>query len=92
MFENFKKMFTRLLQEGKDSLSSTRFSFLFSVLVSNISIFGCWLILSCISNTILPIPESVVVLYGLANGLSFSGKVFQRWIEGKNEKEIVEKK
>lgn len=79
------KIFQRLLQSGKDSLSSVRLAFLYSVFISNLLIFGCWIYLSISSFQMIPIPESVLVFYALANGISTGGKIWQKFLEGKDK-------
>jgi len=79
-----KDTFLLLLKDGPGSLSSTRFAFLCTVLFSNIILFGLWLGLSIYSCQLMPIPESVIILYSLANGMSLTGKVIQKYLEGKS--------
>ena len=67
-----------LLSPDEKSMSSMRFSFLLSVIISNLTIFGLWFVLSIIKGELLVIPESVFILYGSANGLSISGKIIQK--------------
>jgi len=72
-----------LLKENDNSKywSSTRLAFLFTVAISNITIFGLWLGLSLYENTLVSIPESVLVLYSIANGLGIGGKLLQKPLE-----------
>lgn len=82
-----KKMglFDSLLSKNGNSMSSIRFVLLLSVILSNSVIFLIWLVLSLINMTMVDIPESVLYLYALANGLSLTGKVVQRQIELKEK-------
>ena len=64
--------------------SSARFAFLVSVIISNLAIFGIWVGLSIINNVVMPIDASVLTLYGLANGISFTGKLIQKNMESKD--------
>ena len=61
--------------------SATRFAFLFAVILSNLCIFGLWVVMCILKQDILPIDNSVVVLYAVANGISFGGKVIQKNME-----------
>lgn len=67
------------------NLSSQRAAFLLSVVISNLAIFGVWIVLSYINKTIVPINESILVLYGLANGISVTSKLIQTKLEDKNQ-------
>ena len=78
-----KNFLISLVSCDPTSISSTRFAFLLSVLLSNFIIFGSWLGLSIYFGKLLEIPESVIILYGIANGISVTGKMFQNWVEGK---------
>ena len=81
-----------LLKDSPDSLSSTRFAFLFSVIVSNISIFGICIGLCIWVGEILPIPDSILLLYCLGNSISFGGKVLQKFFEGNNALKLEQNK
>jgi len=70
-----------LLSNHPDSLSSTRFSFLLCVIISNLSIFLVWSYMSILEGHMVDIPESVIILYCLANGIIYTGKLFQKNIE-----------
>jgi hypothetical protein len=78
-------LFNSLLSKNGNSMSSIRFVLLLSVILSNSVIFLIWLVLSLINMTMVDIPESVLYLYALANGLSLTGKVVQRQIELKEK-------
>ena len=54
-----------------------------AVILSNFVIFGVWIGLSIYFGKLLEIPQSVIILYGIANGIFVTGKTFQNWIEGK---------
>lgn len=94
MKEKIFKKLSSLLKEkdSSENWSSTRLAFLLSVFISNFLIFGLWLGLSIKSNSILAIPESVLVLYAVANGLSFGGKQIQKMFERAKIGTKVEKK
>jgi hypothetical protein len=72
-----------LLKNGSERWSSIRFAFLLSVIFSNIVIFGIWATLSIMSLQMIIIPESVLILYCLANGIATTGKIWQKNIETK---------
>lgn len=70
-----------IFKNGSDRWSSMRFAFILSVIISNNIIFGAWIGLSFMKHKLVEIPESVLVLYALANGISYAGKTTQRYIE-----------
>jgi ABC-type siderophore export system fused ATPase/permease subunit len=76
---------TSLLKDKGDNLSSTRFAFLLSVIISNIMIFGVWAYLSITSHLMVPFPESVIVIFSLANAITYSGKLYQKTLENKED-------
>jgi len=78
-----KNFLISLVSSDPTSVSSTRFAFLLAVILSNFVIFGVWIGLSLYFGKLLEIPESVIILYGIANGISVTGKMFQNWVEGK---------
>jgi len=83
----FTKLLTKLsgmLQNAGPRWSSTRFAFILAVILSNFIIFGLWLGLSINQQELLPIDNSILILYGLANGISFGGKLIAKPMEGKN--------
>lgn len=73
-----------LFKDGKDHLwSSTRFAFIITVILSNLSFWGVWIGLSVYRHELQPIPDSVVVIYCLANGIASSLKLIQKPMESK---------
>ena len=72
-----------MFKNGGKNWSSVRFGFILCVIISNLCFWGVWTVLCIYDNTIQPIPESVIVLYSLANGISFAGKIFQKNTENK---------
>ena len=64
-----KNFFISLVSSDPTSISSTRFAFLLSVLLSNFIIFGSWLGLSIYFGKLLEIPESVIILYGIEEAI-----------------------
>lgn len=79
-----------LLASGPISLSSMRFTLLISVLISNLVIFTAWCWLSIRTNSMYNIPDSVLYLYTLSNGLPLTGKVVQKHIERLSERGCYE--
>jgi hypothetical protein len=82
---NMKKILSRLsslLKDGSDEhWSSTRFILLFTVLVSNICIFGAWVFVSISQKHLASISSELITIYSLANGITLTGKVVQKWRE-----------
>ena len=72
-----------LFKNGGEHWSSTRFAFVLAVVISNFVVFGTWLGLSIAAGTLLPIDTSIIVLYGLANGISSATKLVQNPMEKK---------
>ena len=70
---------------GIDSWSSNRFAYLFTVIISNLSIFGVWIGLSIASGSLIDINWAVLTLYGMANGLTITSKLISKKMETKNE-------
>jgi hypothetical protein len=73
-----------LFKNGGTNWSSVRFSFIVTVIISNICFWGIWTGLSIFQNTILTIPESVIVIYCLANGIAVGSKLVQKPMEHKD--------
>jgi len=86
IFDRLLHNFSDLLKNGSKRWSSLRFAFLLSVVISNLAVFGVWVGLSIASNIMLSIPESVIVLYCAANGISLTGKLVQKPMEKKADK------
>lgn len=74
---------------GKDAWSSARFTFVFTVLLSNLIIFIALFALIIKEGKFPDVPEGVLWLYGVANGISFVGKVSQKFRETKVPREEV---
>jgi len=80
----FKKMSGMLQEHGpEDTWSSTRFAFIFSVILANVIIFVTWAVLSIKEGVMSDIPEGVIWMYALATGITFGGKVIQKFKEMK---------
>jgi len=85
MFQKILSNLSSLFKNGGKNWSSMRFAFMVAVLLSNFCFFGLWVGLSIKNNELMKVPESVIVLYALANGISYSGKLIQKPIEKKKD-------
>lgn len=74
-----------ILSDKPNSVSSSRVVFLCTATLSNIAIFFIWIFMCIKSGTMIDIPEGVIWLYAAANGVSFTGKVAQKFAEGKTK-------
>lgn len=63
--------------------SSNRFTFVFTVIVSNVVFWSLILYLSIANGSFPIIPDPIIYIYGMANGFAFTGKVAQRFSEVK---------
>jgi len=72
-----------LFKNGGVNWSSVRFAFLLAVILSNFSFWGVWVGLCIYKLTIMAIPESVIVIYCLANGIAVGSKLVQKPMEKK---------
>lgn len=81
------KKLSSLFYSGKYGTvwSALRFAFLFTVILSNVVILSVWTYLCFATKSVLDIPSGVIWIYGLANGISFTGKGAQKTIEEKSE-------
>ena len=70
-----------LMSDKVGTLSATRFSFVMCTFVSNLTVFLVWAGLSITQSKLVEIPESIIFLYCLANGITFTGKMVQKHIE-----------
>lgn len=70
-----------MLKNGGNNWSSVRFAFLLCVIFSNFSFWGIWSALSIYKGSMQTIPESLIVIYALANGISYVGKIGQKRME-----------
>jgi hypothetical protein len=77
-------MFRNLIDTAT-SLSSNRFAFLFTTIISNVVF---WLVWACIcgyQGKVVDVPPGVYIIYGLANGIVGLGKFGQNVAEIKAE-------
>lgn len=77
--------FIKSLISEDHAMSSVRFCLLFCFIISNTVIIVIWGCLSVYHGVLQTIPESVITLYCLANGISLTGKVVQKNIEVKKK-------
>ncbi len=82
MSEETKSFFSDMLKESCGCpVSMTRFISLFTILLSNIVMWGTWIIVCSWEGHMVDIPDGVVFVYAAANGLSMAGKVGQKFAE-----------
>jgi hypothetical protein len=74
--------FSGLLSES-GALSAQRFNFLATAAISNLVFWGVWATLCFHGSKILEIPDSIIVIYSLANGISMAGKLGQYGMQSK---------
>jgi hypothetical protein len=75
----FKRFETMLFEDGNDQMwSATRTAFIFTTLLSNITLWFGIVYLIIQSNTFPIIPDTIVVLYGVANSIASLTKVIQK--------------
>lgn len=77
-----------IISDKTGTLSATRVSFLMCTFISNMAVFLVWVFLSIAHSKMELIPESVIFLYCLANGITFTGKMVQKQIERSCKGEI----
>lgn len=78
-----------LFKDKGDGWSSNRAAFLYTVFISNILILGVWTGLSIYNKQLIVMPESIIVIYCLANGLVTASKLIQKPMETKKESDNV---
>lgn len=72
------KFFTMFYEDDSLWWSSMRFSFIFTMLLSNLCVWLTWLVISICEGKMVDIPQSVLALYGIANGIGFGSKLRQK--------------
>lgn len=72
------KFFTMFYEDDSEWWSSIRFGFIFMMLLSNLCVWLTWVAICAITGTMVSIPESVLGLYAIANGIGFGSKVRQK--------------
>lgn len=63
--------------------SSKRFTYLFTVLVSNIAFWIPFVIITWVTGNFPSVDMEIVYIYGMANGFAIGGKLIQRHEETK---------
>ena len=82
----FNKLISKLsslFKNGGSNWSSIRFAFIIAVILSNFAFWGIFTGLSIYKQEIQKIPESVIVIYCMANGIAVGGKLTQKTMEKK---------
>jgi len=82
--------YLKSLIDSTTSHSSGRFAFLLTIIISNISVWGTWIVVCLATSTVHDIPAGVAAIYGLANGIAFTGKVAAKSVENKDCEEKKE--
>jgi hypothetical protein len=76
MFTFFKNLI-----DTANSLSSNRFTFIFTTIISNIVFWATWAGICGYQGKVVDVPTGVYVIYGLANGIVGLGKFGQNITE-----------
>lgn len=75
-WEKFQTMF---IEDPADGFwSSNRVAFVFTMFISNIIMWGAILYLVIVNLAFPVIPESIIVIYGISNGVASVAKVWQK--------------
>lgn len=74
-WQRFQTMF---IEDDDEFWSSNRFAYVFTMLVSNIIMWGCVLLLVIINKEFPEIPQGVIFIYGISNGVASIAKVWQK--------------
>jgi hypothetical protein len=82
-FNDFKSFLMSLLSDSGPS--SQRFNLLISTLLSNISVFGIWVIMCFKKGDMIDVPEGVYWLYGIANGVAGTMMALKRGADLKSK-------
>ena len=73
-----------IFKDGTDDMwSSVRVVFIFTIVLSNLVLWGIWGGISIAKHQLQRIPQSVIVLYTSANGVTATTKIWQKKIEKK---------
>ena len=84
MSEGTKQFFLSMMKKNDNCpVSMTRFLSLFTIMMSNIAMWGTWLLICYLEGRMADIPDGVVYVYTAANGLTLTGKVAQKFAEKK---------
>jgi hypothetical protein len=82
-WEKLISKISSLFKNGGPNWSSIRFAFIVSVMLSNFAFWGIWTGLSIYNGEIQKVPESVIVIYCMANGIAVGSKLAQKPMEKK---------
>lgn len=74
----WSKFFTMFYEDDSEWWSSIRFGFIYMMLLSNFCVWLTWVTICVIKGEIVSIPESILGLYAIANGIGFGSKVRQK--------------
>lgn len=75
----WKKLESMVITNGeKSSWSSNRVAFLFTMILSNVIVWGAIVYLTLLNGAFPDIPQSIVIIYGAANGIASIAKVWQK--------------
>lgn len=75
----WQKLQTIFIEDGETGLwSSNRVSFIFTMFLSNVIMWGAILYLVIIDSAFPVIPESIIAIYGISNGVASLAKVWQK--------------
>ncbi len=70
---------TTFIENSETGLwSSNRISYIFTMFLSNLIMWGCILYLVVLNSAFPSIPESVIAIYGISNGVASIAKVWQK--------------
>lgn len=82
-----REMLYKLLDQAS-TLSSNRFAFLFTVIISNFAFWITWAFISSDKGVLADVPAGAYITYGLANGIIVAGKIGQNITENKKPVEL----
>jgi len=75
-WEKFQTMF---IEDASDGFwSSNRVAFIFTMFISNLVMWGCVLYLVMANSAFPEIPQGVIFIYGISNGVASIAKVWQK--------------
>lgn len=77
-----REMLYKLLDQAS-TLSSNRFAFIFTVIISNFAFWLTWAFVSSDKGALADVPAGVYITYGLANGIVSAAKITQNITENK---------
>ena len=75
-YEKFQTMFVESSDDGH--WSSNRFAYVFTMLISNLILWGCILFIVITTTSFPEIPGGIIMVYGISNGVSSIAKIWQK--------------